>query len=123
MDKKKKIILAALAAGAAAFIFKDKLFPSASSSAGSKTGSNGSGYGSGPVTKYEGRVVEAKSANGYGTSKVINGYRIPFTTHEAWIADGRQPIYFLSDDEYEAIPLDWNFVISETGYGPRTVFV
>ncbi|MXN90140.1 hypothetical protein GR160_02790 [Flavobacterium sp. Sd200] len=76
MDKKKKIILGVAVLGAAAFIFKDKLFPSSSTTAGKSGGSN---------SPYEGMIIQEEGSQGWG--KVFNGEYIPYWTDTAWQAD------------------------------------
>lgn len=113
----KKLILGiALATAGAAFYFKDKLFPGASSTGTTNTagGSTTGTVSSGSQHKYEGMVVVAEGNPGW--YKIINGKRVVYQEHQAYLSDGSPKLLQISLSELNSIPMDMTRYISVQGF-------
>jgi len=96
METKKKVILGVLVLGAAAFIFKDKLFPGTTGTT-TKSGSGGSN------SPYEGKVIQRQGDPGWG--RVVDGELVYYPTDTSWWADGHEQPIVLTPAEFANLPI------------------
>lgn len=117
MKNKKLLIGGVLVAGAIAFMFRDKIFGTSSTTGNQLPPGANTDTGAAQVVNgspYEGQVIRNLSFD-QGWYKVINGQKVVFLSPIGWQAAGAIPVQDISAEEFKAIPSNTRQYINDYG--------